>query len=141
MNRRHFLGLVGAGVAGLAGCGSSSDEEPPTLNDGGDGTPTLSNPVYPFDAGSAADFEFEESDDGTVLIRVPVENTREKAYTAEMSLTVTVDGESRTVTETVQLAGNESTMVPVEIDADWDDWTPNFRDVSFSRGTPTDESG
>ena len=141
MNRRHFLGLLGAGVTALAGCGSSDDEEPPTLGDDDSGTPTFSNPVYPFDAGSAADFEFAESDDGTILIRVPVENTRETAYAGEMSLTVTVDGESRTVTTTIQLAGNESAMVPVEIDAEWDDWTPNFRDVTFSQGTPTDESG
>jgi hypothetical protein len=144
MHRRELVRLLGVGVAGLAGCGTFGDDDspPPTPSDGDSDTPGSTpeaNPVYPFDAGAAADFEFEESDSGTVIIRVPVENTRAEPYSGTMTMVVDVGDGERTLTTSIQLAGNESTMVAVELDTDWDDWTRNFGSVQFSQGTPVDE--
>ncbi len=143
MQRRELLGLLSVGVAGLAGCGGSSDDAPPTVDNddtetAGDVPNDASMPVYPFNTGSADEFEFEESDEGTAIIRVPVENTRDKPYTARLSLTVLVDGERQTLSRTIQLDGGERRMVSVEVDTAWEDWRPNFQDISFSQGTPVD---
>ena len=142
MKRRELLGTLALGVAGLAGCGGSDDGPAPTPYEGNfEDTPTgvppdASVPVYPFNAGSAGDFEFVESEDGTAIIRVPVENTKPEPYTGTLSLTVVVDGEKRTLSRSIQLAGNETRKFPVEVDANWSTWSPNFQNVRFSQGTP-----
>lgn len=138
MHRRELLGLLGAGASALAGCGSADSERvPPTPNAGGsDAAPTPSNTVYPFEAGAASEFEYEESDTGTVIIHVPVENTRDEAYGGTLSLTVQVGDEQRTVSRPVQLAGGERKTFALRVDANWSEWTPNFQDVSFSEGIP-----
>lgn len=135
MQRRTFLRLLGVGTVGLAGCGSSDGEAPPSPG-GGTETSTASIPVYPFNAGSATEFEFAESENGTAIIHVPVENTKPEPYTGTLSLTVVVDGEKRTLSRSIQLAGNESTKFPIEVDANWSTWNPNFQNVRFSQGTP-----
>lgn len=138
MQRRELLGLLSVGVAGLAGCGgSSSDEEPPTLS--GPSPSDVDSPVYPFNAGAASEFEFEESPNGTALIRVPVTNTRNETYAGELRLRVDYDGEEHTVTRDIQLAGGETRKFPVEIDTNWSSWTPNFAGTEFSEGTPVDD--
>lgn len=146
MKRRELLGTLALGVAGLAGCGGSDDGPAPTPYEGNfEDTPTgvppdASVPVYPFNAGSAGDFEFVESEDGTAIIRVPVENTKDTAYTGTLSLTVTVGDEKRTVSRTITLAGGASEKFPVEVDTNYSEWTPNFQNVEFSQGTPTGDS-
>lgn len=145
MRRRELVRLLGLGAVGLAGCGSSdsgSDGGQPTPSGGsGTGTPTItpSSPVYPFKAGSIGEFEFEESESGTVLIRVPVENTRDEAYAGELRLIVQADGEDRTVTREIRLEGGESRKFPVEVETDWDSWQTNVQVDGFSRGTPVGE--
>jgi hypothetical protein len=146
MKRRDLLGTLALGVAGLAGCGSSDGERAPTPNAPDDGSetpegvpPDASIPVYPFNAGSATEFEFEEGEDGTVIIQVPVENTKEEPYAGTLSLTVSVGDEKRTVSREIQLDGGASAKFPVEVDANYSEWTPNFQNVEFSQGTPTGE--
>jgi hypothetical protein len=136
MQRRELLGALALSVAGMAGCSSSDGESPPTVGDAPTDRSTPASPIYPFNAGPARDFEFEESEDGTALIHVPVENTRDEPYAGTLSLTVTVDGEQRTLSRPLRLDGGERATVPVEVDAEWSEWTPNFRNVTFSQGTP-----
>jgi hypothetical protein len=137
MQRRELLGALAVSVAGLAGCGSSDGESPPTVGATSTDRSPSESPTHPFTAGSASDFDFEESDDGTAVIHVPVENTGDEPYSGTLSLTVTVDGERRTLSRSLQLDGGERATVPVEVDADWSEWTPNFRNVTFSQDTPT----
>lgn len=136
MQRRELLDALAFSVGGLVGCGSSDGEFPPTAGDIPGDRSTLLSPVYPFKAGSAGDFESEESDDGTAVVHVPVENTRDEPYSGTPSLTVTVDGERRTLSRQIHLDGGERATFPLEIDAEWSEWTPNFGIVTFSRGTP-----
>lgn len=144
MKRRNLVRLLGLGLVGLAGCGSSDSEDVPTPYGGEDATPEPGIPpgasvkVYPFDTGSGSEFEFEESADGEVIIRVPVENTKDEAYAGKITMRISANDTERDITRTFQLGPNESKKVPIEVRTDWDSWTRNFGGIRFSEGTPVD---
>lgn len=143
MQRRALLRALGLTAAGLAGCGrvDSFEGTPPPPVDRettrSPGTPTPRPTVDELRLTGAADIEFAESENGTVLVTLPIENTADRRLAAEMLVGVEADGELLTVRRTITVEAGATTLVTVEFETDWDAFSPNLRSPVFYEVTPT----
>lgn len=144
MRRRSVLRTLGLAVVGLAGCGRVDSFEgtpPPPVNQEttrAPATPTPRPTVEGLRLTGAADVDFAESESGTVLVTLPVENTGDRRRTAEMLVGVEADGEMLTVRRTITVDAGATTSITVEFDTDWDEFSPNLRPPVFYEATPTE---
>jgi hypothetical protein len=135
MKRRRVVRLLAIGAAGLAGCGGQDfDGEvsppSPSATPSESETPTPRPEVYNLVI-DARTIEFAESDDGTVLITIPVENTAEESQQAEMVVEVEAEGDRRTVSRRITVDAGATEPYTLELDTDWEQFRPNIRDVTF----------
>ena len=102
MNRRAFIGLVGAALTtGLAGCtGSNGDES---------------------SVKSTTGVSLVEADDGSLAVDFGVINEGDEEVTETVTVRATIDGEAHTQSENVTLAPGEEETIRFVFDTPYDE--------------------